>query len=378
MKILMLAHRFYKDSDLRMSYGAWTTVYKLCVELAKHVDMTLIAGGKGDEKIGDINVIRVPMFGTEVFKDYCISYNIFALKAAARQDFDLMQSQGVDGSLFFGLTRKKIPKVSTIFALSRGQINARSYNYTWKDRVAEMTNNFWEDMMIRNSDLFFTFSEYLKREIADITGTKKDIRVLYNGIDTKEFRPVDSDRGKFGLKDNDKAVLFMGGTSQRKGIDIMLKSFVSAKREHPDLKLMIVGAKDLKSYSSLVPNEFLSDIKLLGSIYKNSLIEAYNACDILAFPSFHEGMAAAPLEAMACEKPVVAFNNTGLPEEVTEKEGILVETGNSEAFGNALIHLLDNPKKARVMGKRGRERVQKLFTIEKLAERYLENYKRLI
>ncbi len=51
-----------------------------------------------------------------------------------------------------------------------------------------------------------------------------------------------------------------------------------------------------------------------GMVSKEELIDLYNLADLFVFPSLYEGFGIPPLEAMACGTPVIAANNSSIPE----------------------------------------------------------------
>lgn len=92
----------------------------------------------------------------------------------------------------------------------------------------------------------------------------------------------------------------------------------------------------------------------------------YQEIDMLAFPSLWEGLANAPLEAMAAGKPVVAFAVSSLPEQIRDGEnGLLVRGGDAEALAQALARLADAHTRQR-MGAGGRRLVRENFAPEML------------
>jgi glycogen(starch) synthase len=100
----------------------------------------------------------------------------------------------------------------------------------------------------------------------------------------------------------------------------------------------------------------------------------YGACDIAVFPSLYEPFGIVSLEAMALEKPVVvgAKGISGFRDQVNpsgpDQTGVHVDGGNSADIAWGINSLLDDMEKARRMGKRGRRRVEKYFTWDKIAE----------
>ncbi len=127
-------------------------------------------------------------------------------------------------------------------------------------------------------------------------------KVIYNWIDTMAFTPADPiaspRRRPFRL-------LFVGNPSMRKGTDLLASIM---KQLGPNFELHFTsglrGMKDTHLTPNMVP---------LGRITDRELIKAYHGCDALLFPSRFEGFGYAPLEAMACGKPVFITYISSLP-----------------------------------------------------------------
>ena len=118
-------------------------------------------------------------------------------------------------------------------------------------------------------------------------------------------------------------------------------------------------------------------VKYLGN-YEN--IEALIPCaDIIIQPSEHESFGLVPLEAMACEVPVIGTDSGGVREVVENGvTGYLCEVGDTEAMANRAIELLTNPALACEMGRRGRERAVKCFGQDAIVGRYESLYAELV
>jgi glycosyltransferase involved in cell wall biosynthesis len=82
---------------------------------------------------------------------------------------------------------------------------------------------------------------------------------------------------------------------------------------------------------------------------------------------------------MACGTPVIGTRAGALPEVVGEEgAGILVPARNPQALAQAIRELLRDPERRKKMGIAGRQRVEKLFTWERVAEQTVEVYKELL
>ena len=83
--------------------------------------------------------------------------------------------------------------------------------------------------------------------------------------------------------------------------------------------------------------------------------------------------------AMACALPIVATVVGGIPELIRSgKEGILVEPGQPQQIRAALEKMLSNRTILDEMGNAGRRRIEEKYTWSKIADRYLEIYKRSV
>jgi len=101
-----------------------------------------------------------------------------------------------------------------------------------------------------------------------------------------------------------------------------------------------------------------------------------STASVFVYRSEMEGLGSAALAAMAAGVPVVASKAGGLPEAVEhERTGLLVEDDN---FGPAIRRLLDNPEDAAEMGRRGRERVEKNFTIDIMVQKTMAAYEEVL
>jgi len=97
--------------------------------------------------------------------------------------------------------------------------------------------------------------------------------------------------------------------------------------------------------------------------------------DVVALPSWTEGLPLTVLEAMAHARPVVATPVGGTPEVVVDGEtGLLVPPRDPAALAGALRRLLEDPDFARSLGEAGRRRVAERFSLDAMTKRILMMY----
>ena len=162
-------------------------------------------------------------------------------------------------------------------------------------------------------------------------------KVILTGVDLARFRPPDGPEEKTALRDklglpNDKpVVLFVGGATQRKGVDFLVDSWMEAVRTKSwKAALVLVGGDanrpgvanaDRSGYESFAARFYSqleqarqhADVRLLE--HTPTVQECYRAADLFVFPSLQEGLPNAVLEAMASGLPVVSTRFLGFPHE---------------------------------------------------------------
>ena len=162
-------------------------------------------------------------------------------------------------------------------------------------------------------------------------------KVIVTGVNTHRFLPARTLeekvqlRRKLGLPEDKLVVLFVGGATRRKGVDFLLNAWERMVKEHrTDAVLAFVGGnanrptvanKDRVAYAQFAEDfdrrvqevRKVADIRLFEHV--STVEEFYRAADVFAFPSLHEGLPNAVLEAMASGLPVLSTRFLGFPHE---------------------------------------------------------------
>ncbi|MGB4775824.1 MAG: glycosyltransferase family 1 protein [Daejeonella sp.] len=177
----------------------------------------------------------------------------------------------------------------------------------------------------RLSDIIITISDFSKREILKHTWIKETkIVVNYCGVDTELFRPISKpDKEKFLLKRTDlpkKFILYVGNVKPHKNLTILVQAFILLNESMRDITLVIVGRKDgflngdPELFKLVEKQNLLSKVYFTGYLDNESLPYFYSIASLFVFPSLYEGFGLPPLEALACECPVIASNAASIPE----------------------------------------------------------------
>jgi glycosyltransferase involved in cell wall biosynthesis len=189
-----------------------------------------------------------------------------------------------------------------------------------------------------------------------------DARVVHNGVELPPLARPASANGRL-------VVGTLGTVSRRKGSDL----FVSASR----MVRSRLGEVEFRMVGDLVvggerrwARSVLDDAKREGILHRTG-VDPYAELaewDVFVLPSRMDPCPLAVLEAMASSLPVVASRVGGIPEEVGDDGGLLVEAEDVDGIAAAVVRLAGEPDLRLALGAAARRRVERLFTLERQAE----------
>jgi glycosyltransferase involved in cell wall biosynthesis len=201
------------------------------------------------------------------------------------------------------------------------------------------------------------------------------IRVLgsgsSNGVDVEHFtssakrlEEASSLRRQWRIREGAPVVGFVGRLTRDKGIGDLADAFLRLERALPDLHLVLVGPEEAGDPVAAECAQKLRRhprVRFAGPIW--NVAPCYRAFDVLAFPSFREGLPNVPLEAAASERPVVGYAVTGTVDAVLNgKTGKLVDAGDRQSLSDALYAYLSDPRLRQAHGSAGRKFVCERFS----------------
>ncbi len=219
-------------------------------------------------------------------------------------------------------------------------------------------------------------SQYMYRLIKQSPLTKHftNVHIIPLGIDLKNFSNEISKevaRRKFNIS-NDDIVLFLRAQEEFKGTSYIVEALKMLKT---DRKITILTCDEKGRLNEINGKYNIIDI---GRMNNEELIYAYNACDIFLMPSLGETFGLMAVEAMACSRPVIIFDNTALPAVTHAPEcGVLVENKNSNKLMEAIDKLIKNPEERKRRGELGRKICEEEYNIENYNNSLIDLYKKI-
>ena len=176
-------------------------------------------------------------------------------------------------------------------------------------------------------------------------------------------------------------VLYVGWVIPAKGIRELLRAV--AQVEGANLTIIGPLVIGLAGDDGQWIDKSIGDLHLEGRVRLVGRVEpemARQACrehDVLVLPSYQEGFPNVVLEAMEAGIPVIATNVGAIPEIIRDRtDGFLVDVGDVGELSDRLRWLKEHPQERVQMGRAARERVSKLYSVERVAGLWVDLYKR--
>ncbi|XAM40666.1 D-inositol-3-phosphate glycosyltransferase [Terrisporobacter petrolearius] len=180
--------------------------------------------------------------------------------------------------------------------------------------------------VLENANKAIFLSQNLKEEALKLGYSGQNSQIIYKGVDSKDFKPLDKEKIKKELGFEKLVVGYIGRLETVKGADKLPLIFYELSKRRSDVEFIIVGQGSLKD--SIIKK--LNDLNIKYKYYKpmkqKELNKYMNLCDVIVVPSRDESFGCVPLEAQSCGTKVVASNVGGIPECVGDF-GFLVDLG---------------------------------------------------
>ena len=210
------------------------------------------------------------------------------------------------------------------------------------------------------------------KELAQLSRPRQKLQVVYNGVDTNQFRPRKKDSQPFTVLSTSRLI-------KRKGIKHLIDGYFKFQQTVPNSRLILAGDGNLRSEFERWVRQLDISTKVVfkGAVPHEKMAPIYRQADVFVLPSLNEGMSNSLLEAMASGLPIITTNTGGTAELVDKTNGIVIRKESSEDITAALKTLCENKTLLNQMGSASRKKAEELSWTQ-MAEKYLELYERML
>ncbi len=255
------------------------------------------------------------------------------------------------------------------------------------DQASDLSNRIWQRKQKNWRDLNLTLiapSNWMATcARASSLFCNSPIEVIPNGINTRLFAPCDQliARNKLSLPQDKKLILFgaKGGTSDRnKGYHLLneaLHYLASSTALRDTTELLVFGSTGQNESQ----NPHFKTHHMGWQHDETNLALHYAAADVFVLPSLHESLGFTVMEAMACGTPVVSFNQGGVPDLVDHlHNGYLAPAYDPVELARGIAWTVEDHSRWRMLSAHAREKILRVFTIEKVAEQHVRLYESML
>ena len=322
----------------------------------------------------DYPILRRKYFNPKGIADYIRSYNFYAKQIAlyAREhSIDMVHNN--TAAVLEGIYLKRKLKLPLIWHVHEIIVKPKAIS------------DFINMLMGRYADKIVTVSQAVANHIKQSPFIKdSQVEVIYNGVDNAVYYPMDASsiREKFDIAQDALVIGMIGRVNAIKGQNDFIEAVEPLLEKNEQAVAFLAGGVfpgeewRLEELDNRIDSSsVVSQIHRIDYYDKTS--ELYNMFDIFVLPSIKpDSLPTVVLEAMACSKPVVGYNNGGIAEMVVDdKSGCLVKPNRPQELSNAISLLLDSSEKREKFGRVGYQRQRELFSLESYIKNFSELYK---
>jgi len=346
--------------------GAESVLYNLASKIDKNifepVVVSVISGGPVAKKIKNKGIKTYSLDAKNKF-DLAVPFKLIKIIKAEKPDVIHAHLFHANILARFAGIFFRIPVISTIHNVNIG--------------------GKFRDFLIRATDFLGDKTVFVSKAIEEkylsqkITGCDRGV-VIYNGIKRTETKKM----AKLLVTVPPKAFVLMtiARLELQKGISVLLDAMPAIIKKAPDIFWIVIGDGSQREILERKAKglKITDRVKFLGEI--NNASKYLHFARIFVLPSLWEGLPLSLLEASSAGVPIVVTDVGGNKEVVKNGlTGILVKSGDKEALIEGILNLYWRKESERkLMGKKGKERVSALFSVERMVSDYSNLYREIL
>ena len=353
----------------------------------KNVDVVGLCSNSNGQSDKDVSwgfpIFRLHTSSNERLRslEFAIKSTIWLLKH--RNEYDILHVHGYcSGGLMGSIVAKTLGKKTIYKVTLPGEDDPEALYQSWFGKL--------KILLLGQFDAFVSISNRVQKRVEDFG--IKNVRncTIPNGVDERFCLNEAANREarrelitKHQLDKDARIVLFMGSIEYRKGVDVLARAWPRIVSQAPESRLLMVGpffeqTNFHQQLVSLLGEHLGRTVFLVGYVSNPECY--YRASDVFVFPSRNESFGNVLAEAMACGKACVAADIKGVTTSIITNgyDGLIVESEDPNGLGNAILSILRKPELRNRLTGNAVKTVDEHFTIDGIAEKYVDLYKLLL
>jgi len=364
MKICIIVNEYPPD---RIAGTAMVTqaIAKILVKNDFKVSIVVTERSSGYASVSDDNGARVYRLETGKIPYLRWLVRLFRIRAVVKKiNPDVIHAQAISCGLYarFARGRRNLPVLTSIQGrdLYEASLFQKKTEVRWALSGADK-------LITVNRDL-----AYLGQKLSG----GAPVQVIHNGFTPES---IDSDRRslrmKYSVSPEEFVIICIARLIKAKGIDILLKALPSV----PWATVWIVGDGEERGRLEWTISDLgLSNrVRLLGTIDHHSVAERLKAADLFVLPSRSEPFGISILEAMNAGLPIIATPVGGIPELVSEPNGLLVRPESPSALSEAIQTMYEDSERRSQISKSNMKKAAQ-YHWETICRQYIQIYEDLV
>lgn len=370
MKICIVCPRFPSSKVPDSIEGIFRYKYARILQKFGHEVFIVSTKTPGTPALEEVNGIKI--FRVSAYDIPKIRYPIPVLPKLIKTILEVVNEFGIDVlefnshdylttlPIFFIRAKVRIPITMSVDGLT-------GMTYFYGNRLVDFvgllhTFSLGKEVLKRADGIRLSHEDLVKH--LERIGIRPDrLHVVHNAVDLDVFNPritTETQRRELGIEKDDIVVLYVGRLDSVKGINYLIDVARILVTKHHKVKFVLVGEGTMrKTYQASV-----RDVgnRIIFTGLRKDIPDLMNAADVFVLPSLSEGCPNTVLEAAAAAVPAVSSNVGAAPEIIVDGEtGFLVQPRNVEELKGALQTLIENPERAKEMGRKARQFVGENF-----------------
>lgn len=341
----------------------------LLVNLTRRFDKTRIKPMIGCLKergvLGDELADEIPVFEHLIHHKYDVAVSRRLRKLFQGNNVDAVVTVGAGDKMFWGRLAARGARVPVILSAL--------HSTGWPDGVGRLNR-----MLTSITDGFIAVAKHHAEFLVEFEKfPETKVFMIPNGIDTARFKSNPDARAKWrgdvGIPQNCPALGIVAALRPEKNHELFLECAARTFEKVPNAHFVIAGDGPRRSdLEALTAEKSITDnVHFLGSV--SDIPGVLSMLDVFALTSHNEASPVSILEALSCNRPVVATDVGSIKESVLHgTTGYLCEPGNAEDISARWVELLSNPELRNEMGRKGRAHVVDNSSLDSMTDGYTE------